>query len=68
MARGIKVFEVLYDTEGWGPTGDGTVIARFRDRAAAADFARGETCYGRPAAVDAARTVSVKLARRWGVA
>jgi hypothetical protein len=63
----VRVYEVLYDTESEGPAGDGTVIARFRKEREAETFARGETCYGRPAKaspVDAPR----RLAQRWGMA
>lgn len=63
----VRVYEVLYDTESEGPTGDGTVIARFRKEGEAERFAAENTCYGRPAKpspVDASR----KLARRWGLA
>ncbi len=63
----MTIYEVLYDTDGEGPTGDGTVIERFTDRGEAARFAAGNTCWGRPA--DASeRDVSRKLARRWGLA
>ncbi len=63
----VRVYEVLYDTMFDGPTGDGTVIARFRGQREADHFASRNTCYGRPAKaspVDAPR----KLAQRWGMA
>ncbi len=63
----MKVWEVLHDTYLEGPTGDGTVIARFRGEHDARDFASRQTCYGRPAAADS-RDVSRRLARRWGLA
>ncbi len=67
MARTVKVWEVLYDTEGEGPAGDGTVIARFRAERDAKAFAARQTCYGNPAratSTDAPRHV----AERWGMA
>jgi hypothetical protein len=61
----VTIFEVLADIAGPGPACDGTQVYRFRTRPAAESFARGRTCYGRPAEALAA-TVPTRLARRWG--
>lgn len=71
MSRGtdvirVKIWEVLHDTDGEGPTGDGTVIARFRRGDEAQRFAARNTCYGRPSTADATE-VTRRLAQRWGV-
>jgi hypothetical protein len=66
-AKPVRVWEVLHDTDGEGPTGDGTVIARFRRESDATKFAAGLTCYGRPAKADSC-DVPRRLAQRWGVA
>ena len=63
----ITIFEVLHDTNGDGPAGDGTVVARFRAKSEAEAFADKSTCYGRQAKAEA-REVSRPLARRWGLA
>lgn len=68
----VKVYEVLYDgaPDGpSGPAGDGTFVARFgpKKEKAANAFAEAHTCYGKPAKV-LETDVSMRLARRWGVA
>jgi len=65
--RLIRVYEVLADTAGEGPTGDGTVVFRFRRKREAEQFAARSTCWGRPAAVQA-HDAPRRLAERWGVA
>lgn len=65
--RLIKVYEVLHDTDGEGPAGDGTVIARFRDKREAERFASGNTCYGRQATAEL-HEVPRRIAQRWGMA
>jgi hypothetical protein len=64
----VVVFEVLHDTDGEGPAGDGTVIARFRKQADADRFAKQSTCYGRAISTPVAgSSVPKRLAARWGV-
>lgn len=67
MARSIKVFEVLADTDGEGPTGDGTVVFRFRRKREADAFAARNTCWGHPASVSE-HEAPLRLAQRWGLA
>ena len=50
-----------------GPAGDGTFVVRRRREADMKAFVVGKTCYGKPATYNP-REVSVKLARRWGLA
>lgn len=67
MAKTIRVWEVLVDTNGAGPAGDGTIVRRFRSEKEAKSVASSSTCYGRPAEAkpfDAPR----RLAERWGLA
>lgn len=66
----VRVYEVLADGREDGPSGpagDGTFVHRFRGKADAERFARGNTCYGKPATV-IADDVPRSLARRWGLA
>lgn len=62
------VYEVLVDGPGAGPAGDGTRIHRFRDAKVAEAFAKGQTCYGKPATAEKREGVPRHLAERWGVA
>lgn len=65
-----RVYAVLFDGSPDGPpgpAGDGTFIKRFRDHDAADRFAAENTCYGRPASVQA-DDVPRRLAQRWGCA
>ncbi len=62
----VRIFEVLHDTAGDGPHGDGLATFRTRDRKDAESFAAGHTCYHKPATVEPVE-VPVKLARRWGL-
>ena len=67
----VTVYFVLYDgsdRDGSGPAGDGTFTFRSSSRATAEGWARGRTCYGRPAKVDTMPDVPVHIAQRWGVA
>ena len=65
MDRIKTVYEVLYyDPKAEGAAGDCTHIARFRSKAAAARFAAGRECYGKPATVETAEVPS-RLADRW---
>lgn len=66
MAKGITVYEVLADTDGEGPAGDGTKVFRFRRKRDADDFAKGATCWGVPATVSSV-DVPRRLAARWGL-
>jgi hypothetical protein len=64
------IYEVLSESEDpnySGPAADGHYVSRFRTRAEAERFARGRTCYGKPADVHE-REVSRELARRYGLA
>ncbi len=68
----VTVFEVLFDgpeNGPAGPAGDGTFTERFgpKDKARAESFAAARTYYGRPTKAVESR-VSVRLARRWGLA
>ncbi len=66
-ARTVRVYEVLIDTDGVGPAGDGTVVRRFKRLSDAEACAKHATCYGRPATVSAS-DVPRTLACRWGMA
>jgi hypothetical protein len=66
MTKTITVHHVMHDTDGQGPTGDGTVIARFRLAKDAEAFAKINTCYGRPAKVQVDQ-VPRRIAERWGI-
>lgn len=66
MTKFVTVYQVLYDTDGQGPTGDGTVFARFRRAKDAEAFAKINTCYGRPTAVTIDQ-VPRRIAERWGM-
>jgi hypothetical protein len=66
----VTVYETLVDgrEDGpAGPAGDGTFVVRRRKEADMKAFVVGKTCYGKPATYNP-REVSVKLARRWGLA
>jgi hypothetical protein len=66
-SKTVRVWEVVADTDGEGPAGDGTVVFRFGSEHEAEAFAARSTCYGRPAiahATDAPKHV----AARWGFA
>lgn len=66
-SKTIVVYEVMIDTDGTGPMGDGTVIRRF-DNAYNADLCAAEnTCYGRPAYATKVE-VPARIAARWGFA
>lgn len=62
--RTVTLYSVVYDVpqRSDGMTDD---IARFRKETEAEDFAKGRTCYGRPATVSK-ETVPATIARRWG--
>ncbi len=64
----IRVYEVLHylgDDGPSGPMGDGHMVTRFNSKRGAETFARGKTCYGKPAHVDAV-DAPVRVANRWG--
>ncbi len=62
----VKVWEVLADTDGEGPAGDGTVVSRFRSERDANAFAARSTCWGRAATASMVE-VPRRIAARWGV-
>lgn len=64
MTATIRVWEVLVDTDGEGPMGDGTVIVRFKSERAATEYASGQTCYGRPATACVTEPPR-RIAARW---
>jgi hypothetical protein len=65
-ARTVKVWEVIYDGKGSGPSGDGTFIYRTRDQREAEAFAKQHTAWGRP--TKAQMTEAPKhIAERWGI-
>jgi len=45
--------------------GDGHMVSRHNSKRDAEAFARGKTCYGKPARVEAV-DAPVRLANRWG--
>lgn len=63
----VTVYVVLHDVSYSGPAADGTDTYRTRSKANADTFARGRTCYGKPAE-PMEQEVSVATARRWGLA
>lgn len=67
MAKRVTVYVVLHDVNYSGPAADGTDQYRTRSKRAADDFAKGRTCYGKPATV-MDQEVSIETARRWGLA
>ena len=66
--REVTVYEVLFEAGSPGPAGDGTHVYRSRSRAEAERFAVGRELWGRPATVQVAEGVPVRLAARWGLA
>lgn len=64
--RTVKVFEIVHDTDGDGPMGDGVQIYRTRNEREAQAFAARNTCYGRPATVQSV-DAPMRLVKRWGV-
>jgi hypothetical protein len=64
--RKYKLWWTMVDGPGEGPAGDGTRIVRFRAARAAESFARGRTCYGRPATVTEDEAPK-RLMQRWGL-
>ena len=65
MERTIRIYEVTYNTGNDGAHGDGIGTFRTKDRAEAAKFAAGKTCYSELATVDTL-DVPARIARRWG--
>lgn len=63
----VTVYIVLHDVKYSGPAADGTDTYRTRSKSKADEFAKGKTCYGKPAEADE-QEVPFATARRWGLA